>query len=161
MPPLVIVAFVFNFPAMPIDEEASVEFHIPANDALGRQNVDGKVRFADKQLFVHWKLRNRTFTRTQNKLETVELSVGDVEDLRLEKGWFSTTLYLEIKDPRLLDEMPGVDMGKVAIKLPRSARSEAAKLISVFEFEHAEWEAEAARRRVLGLEEETAGDEPQ
>ena len=72
---LVIGAFVPNFPAMPIHEEASVEFHLPAMDALGRLDIDGKVRFADGVLYVHWKRRDRTFTRTQNKLATAEIGL--------------------------------------------------------------------------------------
>ena len=142
---------------MPIEDEASVEFHLPAKDSLGRSAVDGKIRFADKTLFVHWKLRDRTFTRTQNKLQTREFGVGEVEELRLDKGWFKTVLFLEIKDPRPLDEMPGVDMGKLEIRLPKSARAEAEKLVSVFDFERSQWRADDSRRRLRELEQSENG----
>ena len=139
---------------MPVHEEASIEFDLPAQDALGRLSVDGKLRFADGTLFVHWKLADRTFTRTQNKLQTAELGLGDIEKLELKKGWFRTELYLQINDPRLLEEMPGVDIGKLAIKLPKSKRKAAQKLVSVVDFELSQYRAEQSRRRFNELDDE-------
>lgn len=141
---------------MPIHEEASIEFHLPATDALGRLDVDGKVRFSEGTLYVHWKRRDRTFTRTQNKLATAEIGLGDVESCSVDKGWFSTTFKLHVKDPRLLDAMPGVEMGKLAVKLERSQRAAAEKLVSVLEYEMSQWKAEHSRRRLEKLEEAEA-----
>lgn len=137
-----------------MDDEASVEFDLPAADALGRLHVDGKMRAADHCLYLHWKLRDRTFTRTQNKLRTVELTMADIEKLELDKGWFKTTLSLEVKDPRLLDTMPGAAMGKLQLKLPKSTRPEADKLVSVVDFELSQWRADRSDQRLRELEEQ-------
>ncbi len=134
-----------------MDDEASVEFDLPAADALGRLHVDGKLRAADGKVYVHWKLRDRTFTRTQNKLRTVELGMGDIERIDLDKGWFSTTFHLEVRDPRLLEGIPGVEMGKMVLKLGRSQRADAEKLISVVDFELSQWRADKTRDRLRAL----------
>jgi len=144
---------------VPIHEEASIEFHLPAMDALGRLDLDGKVRFSEGVVYVHWKRRNRTFTRTQNKLETAEIGLGDVEGCSVDKGWFSTAFHLDVKDPRLLDAMPGVEMGKLSVKLEKSQRKAAEKLVSVLEFELSRWKAEHSRRRLERLEEAEAAAE--
>ena len=141
---------------MPIHEEASVEFRLPAMDALGRLDVDGKLRFADGTLYVHWKRRDRTFTRTTNKLATAEVGLGGIAGCELDKGWFSSTLRLEIKDPRVLEELPGAEMGKLEVKLERSQREPAEKLVSVLEYELSQWKAEESKRRLEQLEEREA-----
>jgi hypothetical protein len=151
---LVIEAFISIFRVQSMDDEASVEFDLPAADALGRLDVVGKLRAADHCLYLHWKLRDRTFTRTQNKLRTIELTMADIEKLHLDKGWFKTLLSLEVKDPRLLDAMPGAEIGKLQLNLPKSARAEADKLVSVVDFELSQWRADRSDQRLRELEEQ-------
>lgn len=143
---------------MPVEDEASVEFHLPAQDALGRLDVDGKVRWEGGTLFVHWKRRDRTFTRTKNTLHTSELSPGDVDQIKLETGWFNTTLRLHVKDPRSLDGMPGVEMGKLVVKLQKDQRPAAQKLVSVVDFEMSQYRADKSQRRLNDLESKELGD---
>ena len=54
--------------------------------------------------------------------------------------------------------MPAVDMGKLSVKLARSQRKPAEKLVSVLDFELSQWKAERSRARLLGLDAGGSGE---
>ena len=50
--------------------------------------------------------------------------------------------------------MPGAEIGKLQLKLPKSARAEADKLVSVVDFELSQWRADRSDQRLRDLEEQ-------
>ena len=130
-----------------MDDELSFIFNIPAADALGKLAVTGKFRALEDQIVLHWKLEDRTFTRESNAMRTIEMGYGDVEQATVTGGWlwFSTkVLTIRIKDPRLVEEVPGVTMGKLELELPSNSVKPAKKFVAMVDYRVSE--AEVAKR---------------
>jgi hypothetical protein len=131
------------------DEATSFYFDIPATDALGRLNVTGKLRAVADKVELHWKEKDRTFTRSKNQLRTVELDYGEIEEASIKGSWFQKKyLVLRVTDPRLIEEMPGVKMGTVELELPKKSLADAKKFVSMLEYRVSEKAAQRADDRL-------------
>ena len=60
-----------------MDDELGIQFEIFPKDALERYHLEGKLRVVGQDVLLHYKNRERTFTREQNKLVTIELELAD------------------------------------------------------------------------------------
>ena len=137
-----------------MDDELSFIFKIPATDALGKLAVTGKFRALEEQVVLHWKLEDRTFTRSTNEMRTIEMSYDDVEEASVTGGfwWFSAkTLTIRIKDPRLVEEMPGVTMGKLELELPAISVKPAQKFVAMLDYRMSEAAMEKRQNRLRDL----------
>lgn len=137
-----------------VDDELSFIFKIPATDALGKLAVTGKFRALEEQVVLHWKLEDRTFTRSTNEMRTIEMSYDDVEEASVTGGfwWFSAkTLTIRIKDPRLVEEMPGVTMGKLELELPAISVKPAQKFVAMLDYRMSEAAMEKRQNRLRDL----------
>lgn len=131
------------------DEAASFYFDIPATDALGRLNVSGKLRALKDKVELHWKEKERTFTRSKSQLHTVELDYEEIEDAHIKGAWFFTKyLVVRVTDPRLIEEMPGVKMGTVELELPKNSLAEAKKFVSMLDYRVSEKAVERSVERL-------------
>lgn len=137
-----------------MDDELSFIFNIPATDALGKLAVTGKFRALEEQVILHWKLEDRTFTRATNEMRTVEMGYDDVEEAIVTTGWwwFSTkVLTVRIKDPRLVEQMPGVMMGKLELELPSKSVTSAKKFVAMLDYRISENAMEKRQERLKDL----------
>jgi len=132
-----------------MDDAASFYFDIPATDALGKLNVSGKLRAVADKVELHWKEKDRTFTRSKNQLHTVELDYEQIEDAHIRGSFFFTKhLILRVTDPRLIEEMPGVKMGTVELELPKRSLAEAKRFVSMIEYRASEKAVERSAERL-------------
>lgn len=137
-----------------MDDELSFIFNIPATDPLGKLAVTGKFRALEEQVILHWKLEDRTFTRATNAMRTIEMTYDDVEEASVTGGvwWFSAkTLTVRIKDPRLVEEVPGVTMGKLELELPSNSVKPAKKFVAMLEYRMSEAAIEKRQGRLKDL----------
>jgi len=135
------------------DEPAAIYFDIPATDALGRLNVTGKLRALEDKVVLHWKEKERTFARSASQLKTIELGYDDIEEADIRsKLFFRRFLVLKIKDPRLIEEMPGVQLGSVTLHLPRKSQREAAKFVSLIDYKLSQVAMEKGAERLRQFE---------
>ena len=140
-----------------MEEELGIQFEIFPSDALERYHLEGKLRVVGQEVLLHYKNRERTFTREQNKLVTIELELGDIETLTLEKkwwGWRGGTLLLKVKDPRKLDKMSGSKLGEVVMSIPRESLPDAERFLALMDYKISEDALEKSRERLedLGVE---------
>ncbi|MGI9243506.1 MAG: hypothetical protein ACR2RV_22085 [Verrucomicrobiales bacterium] len=140
-----------------MEEELGIQFEIFPSDALERYHLEGKLRVVGHEVLLHYKNRERTFTREQNKLVTIELDLGDIETLTLEKkwwGWRGGTLLLKVKDPRKLDKMSGSKLGEVVMSIPRESLPDAKRFLALMDYKISEDALEKSRERLqdLGVE---------
>lgn len=136
-----------------MDDEISFIFNIPATDALGKTAVTGKFRALEEQVLLHWKFEDRTFNRDSNAMRTIEMTYDDLEEARVVKSgmlWFSKkVLTIRIRDPRLIEEVPGVTMGKLELELPARSVEPATKFVTMVEYRVSE---SVLKRRLGRLE---------
>ena len=140
-----------------MEDELGIQFEILPSDALERYHLEGKLRVVGEDVLLHYKNRERTFTREQNKLVTIELELGDIETLTLTKkwwGWRGGTLHLKVKDPRKLEMMSAATLGSVVMSIPKKSLSHAKKFVAMLDYKMSEDALEKSRARLhdLGVE---------
>lgn len=126
-----------------------VYFEIPAQDAMGFQHVTGKLDAQDDKVLLYWKIKDRTFKKTSDEMAVIELSYLDIESLTHKKSWFSGhQLILKVRDPRLIENIPGVNMGTGVLQLPKKSRTEVPKLIKLVDYKISEIQADEILKRM-------------
>lgn len=135
-----------------MDEPVSLDFQIPARDALGHLHVKGRLQATASALLVHWKLRQRTFQRAGQELHTVSLEYGDIERVTLKRRlWLRRTLVLQVGDPRLLEAIPGAALGRLDLAIDSKSRAHAGRFERYLEFKRSEALLERRRARLNTL----------
>jgi len=140
-----------------MEDELGIQFEILPNDALERYHLEGKLRVVGEEVLLHYKNRERTFTREQNKLVTIELGLVDIETLSLRKkwwGWRGGALLLKVKDPRKLEKMSAATLGEVVMSIPKISVPDAEKFVAMVDYKMSEDALERSRARLneLGVE---------
>ena len=137
-----------------MEDELGIQFEILPRDALEMYHLEGKLRVVDEQVLLHYKNRERTFTREQNKMVTIEIALAEIEILALSKKWWGLkggTLLLKVKDPRKLDKMSGVTLGEVVMSIPKQSLPDAEKLVAMVDYKISEDALARSRERMLDL----------
>lgn len=116
-------------------DPVNIHFSIPATDPLGREGVLGKLRFLPDRVALSWRLKGNVFRGGKGEMVTINLPYGEIDHVELVKKWFRPRqLILRIANPELVQEIPGVDMGKMILEIDRRSRQEAKKLASIIDF---------------------------
>lgn len=113
----------------------SIQFQIPASDHLGKNEVEGKIRFMPDHVDLDWRLKGNVFRGRNEPVQNIKLPYSQIEHVELRKSWWRIRdLILRISDPSLVQEIPGVEMGKMILNIDNRSRSEAKKLHSLIDF---------------------------
>jgi hypothetical protein len=116
-------------------EPVNIHFSIPASDPLGRQAVLGKLRFMPALVALSWRLKGNVFRGGKSEMISIDLPYGEIEHVALVKKWFRVRqIVLRIATPELVQDIPGVDMGKMTLDIDDRSRQEAQKLIGLIDF---------------------------
>ena len=116
-------------------EPVNIHFSIPASDPLGRQAVLGKLRFMPECVALSWRLKGNVFRGGKSEMITIDLPYGEIEHVELIKKWFRVRqIILRIANPELVQDIPGVDMGKMTLQIDERSRQEAKKLNGLIDF---------------------------
>ncbi len=112
-----------------------IHFSIPAADPLGRNEVVGKLRFFPKEIEIGWRLKGNVFIGGKGEMQILRIPYSEVEHVELVRRWFRFRhLVLRISDPALVQDIPGVTMGKMTLLIDARSRSEAKKLRPLIDF---------------------------
>jgi len=111
----------------------SIQFEIPATDHLGKDHVEGKVRFEHDSIILTWRLRGNVF-RGGNA-----------------KWWKIKDIVLRITDPSLVEAIPGVEMGKMVLLIDSRSREEATKLESHIDYKRSIFRLDESNKRIDDL----------
>ena len=137
-----------------MQDELGIQFEIFPSDALERYHLEGKLRVVGEDVLLHYKNRERTFTREQNKLITIEFDISDIETLTLDKKWWGLgggTLRLKVKDPRKLEQMSGASLGEVVMSIPKKSLPDAKKFLAMMDYKISEDALQRSRERLQDL----------
>lgn len=133
----------------------SIQFHIPASDHLGRNEVEGKVRFLPDHVELDWRLKGNVFRGGQQEVNTITLSYGEIEHVELKKRWWKLrSIILRISSPALVAEIPGVEMGKMTLEIDERSREEAQQLGSLIDFKRSIFLVDEQTRRLEAMSSE-------
>ncbi|MBK1854751.1 hypothetical protein JO972_07260 [Verrucomicrobiaceae bacterium 5K15] len=117
-------------------DPVNINFHIPATDPLGREEVLGKLRFLPDHVKLSWRMKGSVFKGGKGELTTIDLPYGEIEHVELVKKWFKIRrIVLRIETPELVKDIPGVDMGRMNLHIDDRSREEAKKLTDLIDFQ--------------------------
>ncbi|MFC4991257.1 hypothetical protein [Rubritalea tangerina] len=133
----------------------AIQFQIPASDHLGKNAVEGKVRFLADSIELDWRLKGNVFRGGQQDVEQITLNYGDIEHVELKKRWWKLrSIILRISNPALVEQIPGVEMGKMTLEIDERSREEAKKLESLIDFKRSIFLVDEQTRRLDALSQE-------
>jgi len=132
----------------------SIQFDIPATDHLGKDHVEGKVRFMADEVEIDWRVRGNVFRGGNAKVETIKMPYTQIEHVELRKKWWKIRdLVLRISDASLVEEIPGVEMGKMILAIDERSREEAQKLESLIDYKRSIFILDEQTKRLDDLKE--------
>ncbi|MBK1832860.1 hypothetical protein [Roseibacillus ishigakijimensis] len=100
------------------NQPINLHFTIPATDALGREEVEGQLRFHAENLDLHWRLKGNVFTGGAGEMTTIAIPYPAVAEVRLHKRWFRPSeLILRVEDPSLVAAIPGSEVGRLVMQV--------------------------------------------
>ena len=135
-------------------EPISIQFEIPATDHLGKNHVEGKVRFMPDNVEIDWRVRGNVFRGGNAEVETISMPYGQIEHVELRKKWWKIRdIVLRIADPSLVAKIPGVNMGKMVLQIDKRSREEAEKLESLIDFKRSIFILDEQTKRLERLKE--------
>lgn len=134
------------------NDPISIQFTIPASDHLGKNAVEGKVRFLPETVELDWRLKGNVFRGGQQEVNTISLTYGEIEHVELKKKWWRLrSIILRIADPALVEKIPGVEMGKMTLDIDERSREEAQKLSSLIDFKRSIFLVDEQTRRLEAM----------
>ncbi|MEO1857690.1 MAG: hypothetical protein ABGY95_10070 [Rubritalea sp.] len=137
------------------NEPISIQFKIPATDHLGKNEVEGKIRFLADSVELDWRLKGNVFRGGQQEVETTTLDYGEIEHVELKKRWWKLSqIVLRISNPTLVESIPSVEMGKMTLDIDARSRDEAKKLISLIDFKRSIFLVDQQTKRLDTLSQE-------
>lgn len=137
---------------MNLTEPVAIQFHIPATDPLGKEGIIGKLRFLAENVELSWRLKGNVFIGGQGEMHQVIIPYGEIEDVEIVKSWFKIRrLIFRVSDPKLVPNMPGVEMGKMTLEIDAHSRSEAKKLAGLIDFQRSIFRLDKQNRRLDAL----------
>jgi len=132
----------------------SIQFDIPATDHLGKDHVEGKVRFMADEVEIDWRVRGNVFRGGNAKVETIKMPYTQIEHVELRKKWWKIRdIILRIADPSLVEDIPGVEMGKMVLVIDQRSREEAEKLESLIDYKRSIFILDEQTKRLDDLKE--------
>ncbi len=134
---------------MILTEPLNINFHIPASDPLGKDEVEGKLRFLPDEVELFWRLKGNVFVGGKGEMTKISLPYPEIEHVELVKKWFRfRQIIFRVSDPSLVRDIPGVDMGKMILHLDSRSSLEAKKLTSLVDFQKSTFILDAHQRRL-------------
>ena len=116
-------------------DPVNIHFSIPATDPLGREAVLGKLRFMPDQIALSWRLKGNVFRGGKSEMITINLPYGEIDHVAVVKKWFRVRqIILRISTPSLVEDIPGVDMGKMVLEIDERSKHEAKKLTGLIDY---------------------------
>ncbi|MFT6177696.1 MAG: hypothetical protein ACJAQT_000682 [Akkermansiaceae bacterium] len=140
---------------MMLTDPVHINFHCPPVDSLGKDSVIGKLRFLPDSVELSWQMKGNVFTGGKSEMEVIDLPYGEIEHVELVKKWWKIRkLIFRVSDPKLLNDIPVADMGKLEMKIDDRSRQEAEKLESLIDFRRSIFLLDAQEERLKAMREE-------
>ena len=137
------------------NEPISIQFRIPATDHLGKNEVEGKIRFLAESVELDWRLKGNVFRGGQQEVETITLDYGEIEHVELKKRWWKLSqIILRISNPASVEAIPGIEMGKMTLEIDARSREEAKKLGALIDFKRSIFLVDQQTRRLEAMSKE-------
>lgn len=116
-------------------EPINLHFSIPATDHLGKEEVQGQLRFHSEHIDLHWRVKGNVFTGGQGEMKLIEIPYSAVAEVSLKRKWFRPAeLTLRLETPTLVAEIPGIEVGRLILLVDTKSKESVKKLHELIDY---------------------------
>ena len=135
-------------------EPINLHFTIPATDHLGREEVQGQLRFHAQHIDLHWRLKGNVFTGGPGDMTLIEIPYKVVAEVKLNRRWFRPTeLIMRLEDPTLVKDIPGVEVGRLALQVQAEGKDAIKQVQNLIDFRRSLFLIDSTNKRLEAMRE--------
>jgi len=118
-----------------LDQPINLKFTIAAADPLGREQVEGKLRFLPSMCELHWALSANVFRGGKGEHQVIEIPYGQIDEVDIVKKWFRPMkISFHVSNPELVKDIPNVVMGNLTFEIDKRSTDDLERLKSFIDF---------------------------
>ena len=130
-------------------EPISLHFNIPASDHLGREEVQGQLRFHADHIDLHWRLKGNVFTGGAGEMKLIEIPYPAVAEVTMKRRWFRPSeLTLRLDSPELVAEVPGIEVGKMTLHIEPQSKEALGKVHDLIDYRRSMFVLDETNKRL-------------
>ena len=130
----------------------NLHFIIPAADHLGREKVQGQLRFHSDHIDLHWRLKGNVFTGGPGEMTLITIPYPAVAEVDLKKKWLRPPeLILRLEDPLLVAEIPGIEVGRMLLQIDSQSKDQVNKLKNLIDFRRSTFLLDETNKRLQSM----------
>lgn len=136
-------------------DPVNLHFTIPAKDHLGREEIQGQLRFHAEHIDLHWRRKGNVFTGGPGEMTLVEVPYPAVAEVSLRRKWFRPAeLTLRLEDPSLTSEIPGIEVGLMTLLIDPGSKLQIEKLNDLIDFRRSIFLLDESTKRLAAMRED-------
>lgn len=136
-------------------DPVNLHFTIPAKDHLGREEIQGQLRFHAEHIDLHWRMKGNVFTGGPGEMTLVEVPYPAVAEVSLRRKWFRPAeLTLRLEDPSLTSEIPGIEVGLMTLLIDPGSKLQIEKLNDLIDFRRSIFLLDESTKRLAAMRED-------
>ena len=136
-------------------EPINLHFTIPATDHLGREEVQGQLRFHAQHLDLHWRLKGNVFTGGAGEMQLIEVPYSTVAEVSMKRRWFRPAeLTLRLENPQLVAEIPGTEVGRMTLLIEPKFKEAVNKVHDLIDYRRSIFLLDETNKRLESMRKE-------
>lgn len=113
----------------------NLHFHIPASDHLGKEEVQGQLRFHADHIDLHWRLKGNVFTGGPGEMTLIKIPYPAVAEVTMNRRWFRPAeLILRLANPELVSKVPGIEVGRMTLTIDPQSKDAVKKVHNLIDY---------------------------
>ena len=134
-------------------EPINLHFRIPATDPLGREEVQGQLRFQNTNLELFWRLKGNVFKGGVGDMNKIEIPYPAVQKVGIKKRFLRPALLtLKVENPELVSEIPGTEVGELVLEIDTKNKKEITKVNDLIDYQRSIFLFDEANQRLEDLQ---------
>lgn len=130
----------------------NLHFSIPATDHLGREEVQGQLRFHADHIDLHWRLKGNVFTGGPGDMKLIEIPYPAVAEVTMKRRWFRPAeLILRLENPELVSEIPGIEVGRMTLLIDPKSKEEVQKVHNLIDYRRSSFLLDETNERLESM----------
>ena len=133
-------------------EPINLHFSIPATDSLGREAVQGQLRFHADHIDLFWRLKGNVFTGGVGEMQQIEIPYPAVQQVTMKRRWFKPAeLTMLLENPALVAEVPGIEVGKMTLLIDPQSKEAVNKVHDLIDYRRSLFLLDESNKRLKAI----------
>lgn len=133
-------------------EPINLHFSIAPTDHLGREEVQGQLRFHEEHIDLHWRMKGNVFTGGPGDMKLVEIPYSSVIEVTMKRKWFKPAeLTLRLEDPALVSDIPGIEVGRMVLQIDPKSKKAVSKVHELIDYRRSAFLLDETNKRLEAM----------